>query len=360
MKTIAIDATGLTHARPTGVENATRELISALLSIDRENRYLLYTPQKLPEGFEINPNTTVKVLPKRLFWNWRALGAALKKDRPDIFWTPGNFLPPNLPAKSIATIHDLAFVKHPEFYPPKNRFLQKLTVTRAIQHATKIIAVSQATKSDLLDYSHIDPNRIAVIYHGLPSSKARLTDNEAKLNLPAEFALVVGRIEPRKNPANIIKALYDMADKYPNLHLVFVGSPGHGFEGLKKLVQDLGLTGRVIFLGFVTPGQLTQLYHQAKMLLYPSLVEGFGFNILEGFASRVPVVTSKTGAMAEIAGDAAYLVDPTKPYDIAEAIDKLMSDFSLRSKLIKAGEDRVKEFSWVKAAHQLLEIINEL
>lgn len=360
MKTIAIDAQGLAHTRPTGVENATRELIQALLTIDTVNHYILYTPVPLSPDFNFGANVQVKILPPRMFWTWRAIGGALKKDQPDVYWAPSNYLPPNLPQTVLATVHDLVFIKHPELMGTKDRLLNKFTIDRAIRFATKLIAVSEATKNDLIEYANIDPERIEVIYHGLPSSRARYTDGEASLNLPNEFALVVGRIEPRKNPLNIIRGFAEMTTEHPNLHLVFAGFPGRGFEQVTKLIEELGLTRKVIFLDFVTPKNLTQLYHQAKILLYPSLFEGFGFNILEGFASRVPVITSNFGATAEIAGDAAYLVDPTKPYEIATAIDVLVSDFALRTKLISAGESRVKDFSWTRSANQLLELINNL
>jgi glycosyltransferase involved in cell wall biosynthesis len=223
--------------------------------------------------------------------------------------------------------------------------------------ATKIIAISQQTKADLEKYFHIPAARIAVILMSRPFQVA--DPKPGRLHLPDNFLLVVGRIEPRKNPLNIIRAFSKMTGVYPDLHLVFAG-PATGARAVRDLAKRYGLTQRIHLLGFVSDPDLHALYHRARLLLFPSLYEGFGLPILEAFAYDLPVVTSDLGALKEVAGEAAVLVDPTSPDSIAVGVRQLLDNADARAHYVAMGSKRLEDFSWEHSAKQLLNLINLL
>jgi len=355
---IGIDATALTHPQPTGVEIVTRELIKALLASDLDNQYILYSPTLLGREWQKYSNSTNRVLPPASWWVVRRLSRAIPEDNLDVFWSPSNFLPYNLPAKSLTTVHDLAFVHFPQAYSWKSRLLSWLTVRRAAAVATKILAVSEQTSRDLISRFNISPARVAVIPNALPD---RPTDQLIyQRSIPNEYLLVVGRVEARKNPLIIIKAFALIASDFPELQLVFAGSDGYRAEQAKKLAAKVGLSSRIHFLGFVSEIRLRELYAYASVVVFPSLYEGFGLPVLEAFHYGVPLIASHTPAVAEVAGDAALLVEPTDALGFAQAIDRLISTPELRAQLIEKGALRLQQFSWEASAKALKDVINSL
>jgi len=353
---IGIDATALTHSHPTGVEVVTRELLQALLAADTANQYILYTPIPLGPDWQRYPQATIKMLPKTPWWVWRRLGPALPQDHLDAFWSPSNLLPSHLPPRSLATVHDLAFMHFPRYYSWRSRWLSWLTVWRAARLATRIIAVSEQTKQDLINKFKVAADRIVAIPNALP----HLPIAAVTPVVNGDYILVVGRVEARKNPTAAIKAFALIAADYPKLQLVFAGSPGFQAEHAKQLAQALGLADRIQFLGFISPQTLADLYAYAKILLFPSFYEGFGLPVLEAFHYGVPVVASTTPAVSEVAGDAALLVEPTDTVGISRALVRLLEEPELRAELIAKGVERLKQFTWDVSAGQLRELINNL
>src|SRR3989344_1734565 len=171
---IGIDGSALTNPQSTGVEVATRELIYALLQLDHDQQYILYAPAALPQRFQGFPNVINRIIPPAKFWTQTALSDAIAGDNLDVFWSPSNILPRKLPVKVLATVHDLAFMKFPRAYSWRSWLGSWLTVKRARRFATKIITVSQQTKTDLIKYFHTLPEQITVIYNALPFTVANL------------------------------------------------------------------------------------------------------------------------------------------------------------------------------------------
>jgi glycosyltransferase involved in cell wall biosynthesis len=353
---IGIDGSAITKSQPTGVEVATRDLVSALLKLDQRNQYLIYTSVRLPEHWH-KPNVVNRVIPPTRLWTQTALSRAIASDNLDVWWSPSNILPRKLPKKVLATVHDLAFIKFPRAYTFKNWLGSWLTVWRARRLATKIIAISQQTKSDLERYFQTPAEQIVIV----PMAQPFLAESTFPLKypIPDKFILVVGRIESRKNPFNIVYAFAELAHAHPDLHLVFAGPPTHG-HAVKKLAKRYGVDGRVHLFGFVSDFGLVKLYRRAQVLLFPSLYEGFGIPILEGFVHETPVVTSNTGALKEVAGDAAVLVDPTSPASIAGGVRRLLDNPETRAHYVAMGNKRSQDFSWDKSAEKLLTLINSL
>lgn len=354
---IGIDATALTSTQPTGVEVVTRELVAAVLGQDTEDQFILYTPAPLDERWKKFPNLINRVLPPARFWLYSRLSPAVVRDNLDVFWAPSNMLPFKLPPKSLATVHDLAFIRFPAAYSISSRFRSWLTVWRAARVATKIIAVSQATKADLVARFNLPDNKIEVVDNALPSLSA--TPDPVPM-VSGDYVLVIGRVEARKNPTTAIKALALIAQQYPKLQLIFAGGRGYQAEAAEALVAQIGLASRIHFLGFVTDAQIANLYLHAKLLLFPSLYEGFGLPILEAFHFGTPVICSNTPALTEVAGDAALVVESTDSMMMSQAISRILSEPDLRGQLIEKGTQCLQQYSWERSAAKLISIIKTL
>ncbi|MDD5605764.1 MAG: glycosyltransferase family 1 protein [Patescibacteria group bacterium] len=360
---IGIDGNVFIKTHPTGVEVASRELIHHLLKLDRDNHYIIYTPKPLPSRWRDLPNVTNHVVVANRFWTQRALPVAIREDHLDIFWSPAYMLPPGLTGiKTIATIHDVAFMKFPLAYKVRDWALSFSTVLKAKVGATKILAVSQQTKQDLKKIFGIGERRIEVVYNAVSHYHLRpnLQDIHEKYHLPEQFLLTVGRVEPRKNSTKILESFCVIAQNHPQLHLVFAGPKNQLSVRLEAEAKAAGLEHRVHFIGFVAELDLPMLYRAAEIFLFPSLYEGFGLPILESFAAGTPVITTNFGAPAEVANHAALLVNPHDTNAIVRAVSHLVGDEELKTKLVQAGYERLKDFSWEASAAKLKSIIDTL
>jgi len=352
---IGIDASKLLATAQTGVEISTAELIRALLKLDTDNTYWLYSAAPI-SGIEFNDRVKNIVVPGRRLWTLRALSRELKQRKPDIFWSPANFLPNNLPAKAVSTIHDLAFYLYPQSYPLRARLLSLYTLRRAIKSSAKLIAVSGATKKDLKRYFNIPGENVEVIYHALRTDFAK-PDIDLAASYPnlTKYFIYVGRLELRKNLPNIIRAFVEFQKQAGEpVQLLLGGSRGFGYDRIIKLIKQLQAENFIIVKDYLPADHLPTLYKKSLGLIFASQYEGFGLNILEGFAAGVPVLTSDLGAMAEVAGGAALLADPDDIDALSGGMLKLFRDQNLRQALINKGRARLAEFSWNKSAEKLM------
>lgn len=358
---IGIDASKLSSPQPTGVEVATTDLIKTILNEDSTNIYWLYSATALGQDLPWSDRIKNVIIPGKKFWTQRYLSREIKNRPPDVFWSPSHILPNHLPKKSVATIHDLAFYLFPQSYSFKDKWLSTLAVERAAKRASKLVAVSQQTKKDLKRFFKIPGENIEVVYHALRSDfipeEVNLNTIYPELN---KYFLCVGRIELRKNIPNLLRAFAQFATDYSEIKLVLAGQPGYGYLFIKKLIKRLGLIDKVKLLSYVPSQHLPILYAKSQGVVFASQYEGFGFPILEGWASGVPVLTSNYGAMAEIADKAAFLVDPQSITEITSGLKSLFTDQSLRQKLIEKGKMRLAEFSWEKSAQKIIALWNRL
>ncbi|MFH1088693.1 MAG: glycosyltransferase family 1 protein [Patescibacteria group bacterium] len=354
---IGIDASAILSSKKTGVEVVTTDLIKAILRNDKINTYWLYSPSALPTDIIVNDRVTNIVIPGKRLWTQVYLRNALRKNPPNIFWSPSHILPA-LPSqtKGVATIHDVAWYLLPQSYTWKNRLLSWLAVRRAIKRADHLIAVSQQTKRDLKKYFQVAGDNVAVIYHALRSD---WSDDNTNPEL-GDYLLFVGRIEFRKNILQLIKAFQGFVESHPQVKLVLAGSPGYGFNNVQKIIKRLRLSNNVVSLSYVPTKTLPGLYRHALGVVYPSLYEGFGLTILEGFAAGVPVMTSNIGGTKEIAGDAALLINPVDIDEMNLGLHQLVDDQELRSSLIAKGKHRVKEFNWDLSAQKIIDLWQHL
>ncbi|OGY25464.1 MAG: hypothetical protein A2Z24_01985 [Candidatus Woykebacteria bacterium RBG_16_44_10] len=363
---IGIDASRVAKEEKTGTENYSWNLINALASIDKKNHYVLYF-NKIPSNFEISQtNFSTKVIPSPRFWTQGRLAFECFVRPPDILFVPAHTIPalrrPGL--KTVTTIHDLGA----EFLAEYHQFPQKIYLNWATkyiaQHATHLIAVSNFTKKDLIRILKVRAGRISVVYEGVDTKifyhrpDWEIKQVRANYGIVKDYFLYVGTIQPRKNLTRLMEAF--AASELKNIDLVLAGSSGWLNEEIYKAPEKFSVSNHVSFLGYVDREDLPALYGGALGLAFPSLYEGFGLPILEAFACGCPVLTSNIGAMAEVSGEAAFLVDPLSKDEIAAGLKKLATDKALRENLIKKGEEKVKEFSWEKTARETVKIFEKV
>lgn len=270
--------------------------------------------------------------------------------------------------KFIVTIHDLILIHFPTI---KNSTLNpffywlkflayRLIINSAIKRSRKIVTVSEFTKKDILEnYKNIKPEKIVVTYEACENSHVQDTHKDEEIleyyGIIKPYLLYVGNAYPHKNLEKLVSAFSSLYDNYPNLKLVLVGKEDYFYLRLKELVKNKKIKN-VLFLGYVPDCNISILHCNASAYVFPSLYEGFGLPPLEAMAMGTPVISSEHSCMREILEDSAYYFDGTLEVEIAKAIKKILIDRTLREKLIKAGYQQVKKYSWKKMAKETLEI----
>jgi glycosyltransferase involved in cell wall biosynthesis len=373
---IAIDISQIVY-EGTGIASYTDQLVRNLLSVDRENEYILFgisgrKYQVLSKYFtEIKKtykNAECKFLPipqtiGKVLWN-RLHIIDLDKiiGKVDIFHS-SDWIQPPIAAKKITTIHDLVIYKYPEISHPEIVATQKRRLYWVKKECDQILSDSFATKKDIVNILHISTERIAVVYPGIEEIYKNQNEEEIirirqKYRIGNDYILFVGTNEPRKNLHRVISA-YKLFLKHPLINalrrpieLVLVGKYGWG--------RQLKLTNSVHSLDYVDKKDLPAIYSGAIFFIYPSLYEGFGLPVIEAMACGTPVITSNRGSLKEVAGSASLLVDPEMEDDIAVKMTKIMVDKELRTELIKRGKEQVEKFNWGKAAREIKDIYEKV
>lgn len=300
------------------------------ISIERTPLPSLPTYQRILKGFS--------------YWHKQVL-----RDKLDLFHT--SYYPvPNLTIPTILTVNDVRFLHLPKTYRRARYWFLRAVVPSSLARATRIIAISQNTKDDLHHLLGVDEEKIDVIPLAISSQfypiseEDRLDKVRNILNLPKNFILFVGHLEPRKNLKRLIHAYLKVRQKF-DCKLVIVGKPEWSSHRVLDIVTENNLQKDIFFTGYVDDEDLPALYNLAKVVAFPSLHEGFGLPVIESMACGTPVVTSSVSALPEIAGDAAVLVDPYDIDAIADGIMKVLDDDHLRRSLISKGLKRAKEFN---------------
>lgn len=345
-----------------GPETYEVSLVRALAELDRSNEYHIFClSHEARSAFAIEQhNFRFHVLwpPTRWVSVPLTLPLAMKASGIDVLHA--TFIPPPLsPIRYVFTMHDLTMFHNPEFYNPMIRWRLTRTIAKGLHQSRVVLCVSECVRQIGIRDFGLEPQRLAVVHHGVdptfyPRSSAearRLLALEYKITRP--YALFVGQMKSRKNIMRILQAFARVrAGGDSELCLVLAGRRGHTSGDIDEAISRLGLAGHVLEPGHVRQEHVPALYSAAEMLVFPSLFEGFGFPVLEAMACGTPVVTSNVSALPEVAGDAALLVDPRSAEEIADAMARLRSDSELRLSLRARGLARAKEFSWKRAAQQ--------
>jgi len=372
---IGIDASRATVAQRTGTENYTRNLIRALLALlDKEKtktpphyRYRLYFRDQ-PAAEILSDQVDLCIIPFPRLWTHLRLAWEMHRHPPDLLFVPAHVLPPVRPWRSLVTVHDLGYRHFPQTHRPLDRLYLDLSTRWNARAATRILADSEATKADLIGEYGTPAEKIVVVYPGRDENLCRVEDAvtiaavRAKYNIASEYILYLGTLHPRKNLCRLIEAFATCLPHLPTRPppLVIGGKKGWLYSKIFDRVQALGLTGHVVFTGYVAEADLPALLSGAQLFAFPSLHEGFGFPVLEAMSCGVPVVCSNTSSLPEVVGDAALLIDPLDTSALAAALDRLLTDEPLRAALVARGYRQAQRFSWEETARQVLSIFEEL
>jgi len=354
-----IDASRSTAKQRTGTETYSLQLIRALLQLPARHCWRLYFRDEPPPGlFPASARIEQRIIPFPRLWTHVRLGAELALRTPAGLFVPAHTLPLFCPAPTVVTVHDLGYLHFPSMHPRRQRAYLHWSTRHSARNATHIIADSEATRNDLINYYHTDPKRITVVYPGFdPAPFAAAPVTPALLDLPETYLLHVGTIQPRKGLSFLLEALSALRDHPARPTLVCAGRPGWMYGPIMRQVEALRLKKRVRFLDYVPHEHLRALYRQASMLLLPSLYEGFGFTPLESMAAGTPVICSLAGSLPEVVGDAALTVPARDAAGLAVAIRRLLEETDLRKRLIAKGLQRCHQFPLQHSAEKTLTVL---
>jgi glycosyltransferase involved in cell wall biosynthesis len=260
-------------------------------------------------------------------------------------------LPLAVPCPSVVTVHDLSFELEPELMGMRDRLTFRTVVPRSVRRAARVLAVSERTKRDLVELYHVPEERIVVTYNGVDPAFSP----EGPRENGTAYALFVGALHLRKDPAAAVEALALVGDD--DLRLVLVGPDKGGRAEAQHEAERLGIADRIEFHGHVPQERLAAFFRGAACLVFPTRYEGFGLPVLEAMACGTPVVASAVGAVPEVADGAAILVEQRNPVALAGGIERALAD---RERLVAAGLERARSFTWAKTARRTLEVYREL
>ena len=364
---VMLDARYL-NGKSSGIGRYTRHLIDHLLQLDSRLRLKLITHPACPRPVD-SPRVESQTFfaPANSLSTRYVLTKSIDFSDVDLFHSPFNILPADLPVPAVFTLHDIMWLLDPTLCTSK---LWKRLVTgtfyrtfipQSVRQAAAILTVSDYSQQEISDYFPDAEKRVDVAYNGLdpyfrPVSPQKGWPLLSKWMVPGtRFVLVVGQGAPYKNHAAALRGFIEAFADDPEVYCVFVRRLHKSGDGeLRKLLADRRLNSRVIHLDYIGGDELRALYTLAEVFLFPSLYEGFGLPALEAMACETAVVTSDRGAPKEICNGGAVLVDPTDPAAIGAALKRLFADDALRLRVAEAGRSRAHHFRWADSARQAL------
>ena len=361
---VGLNARVLSKPDPTGVARYTRHLLSelAVLRNGREElEYSLFGVGSVPDMLEGSdgiesagePSPTHSGFRAHL-WEQFRLPRAVNGTDIDVFHTPAGQPPLLARVPLVTTIHDVSPIVHPEWFSRQYAALYRVLTPLAVRASDRIVTPSEFARDEILDAYPSAAGKTVAISNGATPRQGSGTPIDG-LNSD-DFLLFVGSSNPRKNVATLLQAYrrYRLSASDP-LPLALAGPDRDVFASTDRPAVE-----GVHALGFVSDGELTWLYDNARAFVFPSLYEGFGLPILEAMSAGTPVVTSNRGAMAEVAGDAAHLVDPTDPDALAEGLHQILDDGEYADALCEAGQGRAGEFTWERTARETFDVYREV
>lgn len=375
---IAINAQWYQAGQHTGIGTYTEYLYRNIWKLDNDkNQYIFFSKEPSEElihfgGTKVNFRKAVSVEGNkylRFIWENAILPAQINRINPDILHSVNYSLPWAIShrTKKIITVHDLIWMKFPEFFSKDTLYAAKKKFHHSCQASDAILTDSESTKSDIQQYFNCNGNKIIVTYLGVDHKKFGLVDISepveryilVKYNIPKRYILWIGDFRSNKNVDRLCRAFIKVKETLHCPHkLVLSGHNGYKYQRGKTALQQY--KEFFVFTGAVEDNELPILYNLAEVFVFPSLYEGFGLPILEAMACGTPVITSNRSSLPEVAGDAAILVNPEDEDELAEAIMRLITNDSLRESLRKKGLERAKLFTWEGTARKTLKLFKEV
>lgn len=385
---IGIDIRCLAEGRRTGVEEYTLNLLENLLEIDTKNEYVLFFNSYKKSKINLDwikkyGNVELKAfgIPNKflnfLFWyfGWPKIDKML--GGVDVFFMPNLiFGSVSKKTKLLVTFHDLSFERYPEMFSWKRRFWHMfINPKKLAESASKIIAVSESTRDDLISVYRIKNEKIRVIYNGISEkfriisrNDVRLVEIKEKYNLPYKSILFLGTIEPRKNIIALLRA-YNMLQEFAEKNnldtilkykLIIAGEKGWLSDKIYEEIGNSKYKQNIRVINSVLDEEKEYFYNLSSLFVYPSFFEGFGFPPLEAMKCGVPVITSNNSSLPEIVSNAGVMIDPAKPDELFKAMETLILNSELADSLKRKGSENSRKFSWKKAAEEFLDLLQEI
>ena len=360
----------------TGLGNYCRTLLNDLGTIDTTDSFRLYVPDlgrddlrsqlDMPRNMNFVTPANKLVKPLRSLWRIKGIVNDLKRDGVDIYHGLTGELPLGLSEagiKSVVTIHDLIFMRCPEYYNPVDVAIYKWKFRNAIRQANRIIAISECTRRDIMELGEIDDSRIHVVYQScdtrfrLQVSPEQKQDVRARYSLPKRYVLFVGTIEERKNALLAAQALPYLSD---DIHLVLVGRQTAYAKTITSFARQNGLANRIHMLSGVPTSDLYAIYQQAECFVYPSRYEGFGIPVIEAIQSRLPVIACTGSCLEEAGGPDNVYVDPDEPQEMAMAIKSITDNPDAARQIVTRSLDYIRRFENGNVAQEMLNVYRSL
>ncbi len=387
---IGVDACCWSNKR--GFGRFTRELLEAMLAIDKRNEYLFFLDKdtaasdEMPERVKtivaptlVSPTEAASAEGRRSLRDIWALSRQVMKHRLDLFFFPAvySYFPIFNRTKIVVTIHDVIADHHPELVFPnrKLKLFWKLKQNAAIRQADLILTVSENAKQQIIEYFKLPERRVRAISEAArpvftvlpPDEEMMRVLRRYSLDSDQRFLLYVGGISPHKNLQALVSAFHQLTSdsRFADVRLVLVGDYQNdsffsAYSSLKNYIDQLHLGERVVFTGFIADHELAYLYNAATLMVLPSLEEGFGLPAIEAMACGTPVVSSDRGSLPEVLGEAGRFFDPLNTHMMTDALQRVLSESALRKEMRDAGLIRAQQFTWNKAAQDTLSIFDEL
>lgn len=367
---IGINALFLLPGKVGGSEVHLRNLVKWLGKVKAHEFYIFINKESEGIFEELAPSFNVVACgvrgesrPMRILYEQFVLPHKVKKLGLDALVSAGMTAPFFVPASSFLLIHDLQHMNMPQNFGRLYLLFLRFFIYMSSVRSDAILTISNKVKKDIVGYYGIPEKDISVIYHGVDKDSFHARSDEevrairAKYGLPPSFVLYIASSLPHKNYERLLDAFRILKAGRKELKLVLIGARDYGHEVIKKKIEELGLTGDVVFLGWLPFEDIPVIYSAAALFVFPSLHEGFGMPVLEAMACGVPVVCSDIEPLDEVAGGAARFVDPKDSGSIAAGMRDVLEDRALRERLVKDGFERAAAFSWEKTAADTLRAV---
>jgi glycosyltransferase involved in cell wall biosynthesis len=339
---------------------------------DQRLKFVVYLKDKplsnLPQE---NEHFQYRVLkPGKLWTQWRLpLDLYFHKPPPDVFFSMTHYAPRFSPVPTVVAVMDVSYVRFPEMFRVNDLYQLRNWTAYSVKNAKKVLTISNSSRDDIIKAYNARGDKVITIYPGiknLVSLEPRvfgMNQLQSKYHISDNFVLFVGTLQPRKNIVRLIEAFSRIKNQesgIKDLNLVIIGRRGWQYEEILAAPEKYGVKDTVKFLENVKDDELHIFYQHALCYVLPSLYEGFGLPVVEAMQRGCPVITSNVSSLPEAGGDAALYVDPENVDDIAQKIEKLITDKKLREELIAKGKKQVQKFSWEKAAKETMEVLQEV
>jgi glycosyltransferase involved in cell wall biosynthesis len=359
MLTIGIDASRLHKPNKTGTESYAYNLTRELLSLPTEAEWVLYTNAELPqELLKLNPKARQVISPQKRLWTVSGLAKAVKRDPADVLLNLATPQPLGVKIPSITVIHGMEFENVPQNYSLYAFWHLVISTWWTGKKSKSIVTPTEATREDLTEMYDVPEPKVTVIHSGLPGKLPDGKEEKPSTTIASiiekPYVLWIGRKEYRKNVDTLILAFNELKKEhtYEDLQLVIAGSKGYGYKWIKEALKISKHRDAVHNLEYVTEVEKHHLFHKAKMFVFPSLAEGFGFPILEAQSHHLPIITSDIPSLREVGGDGALYVDPENIDEIVKAMRKILNEDTLTKDLVAKGTANLQKFSFQKAAQE--------